>query len=116
MGMSSETLCSVCGMKIRQASTMFNVTNVGKARLIDAELKSMCYKKGTDYCGDYISGKAGSAPWALMASHCEAPRDPWQRPLPSGTECSAACGTTMSRIASEWGCCLQSMAIANDRA
>ena len=88
----------------------------GKARLIDAELKSMCYKKGTDYCGDYINGKAGSAPWALMASHCKAPRDPWQRPLPSGTECSAACGTTMSRIASEWGCCLQSMAIANDRA
>ena len=29
LGASSETLCSVCGMKIRQASTMFNVTNVG---------------------------------------------------------------------------------------
>ena len=29
LGASSETLCSVCGMKIRQATTMFNVTNVG---------------------------------------------------------------------------------------
>jgi len=105
-----HVMCSVCGMKMMQAITMFEDEQAPSS----AQMKSMCYKKNNTYCGDYITGVKGNVPWDHMTRDCGAPEDPWTRPLPPGTWCSATCKTTITAMNSSWGCCAMTLAIAHD--
>jgi len=105
-----HVMCSVCGMKMMQAITMFEDEEAPSS----AQMKSMCYKKNNTYCGDYITGVKGNVPWDHMTRDCGAPEDPWTRPLPPGTWCSATCKTTITAMNSSWGCCAMTLAIAHD--
>jgi len=105
-----DVICSVCGMKMMQAMTMFEDQEASSV----VQMKAMCYKKDGVYCGDYITGINGTVPWDHMTRDCEAPEDPWTRPLPPGTWCSTTCKTTMTAMASSWGCCAMNLAIASD--
>ena len=74
-----------------------------------------CFKKGDKFCATYIED--GPPKWEVVVKDCGAPTDPSAlSSVPeSATSCSSTCKTTVTSMVSNWGCCMTTMAKAQNK-
>jgi len=110
-GPAASAMCSHCGKKVMQASA-----KAGPKAMADRVSKEMvagCFKKGDKFCADYIS--EGPPTWDTVVKDCGAPGDPSDlTSIPDSATCSSTCNTTVMSMVSNWGCCMTTMAKAQD--
>ena len=81
--------------------------------MVSRQMVAGCFKKGDKFCGDYIN--EGPPKWDVVVTDCGAPADPSDlTSIPASATCSSACNTTVTSMVSNWGCCMTTMAKAQN--